>query len=85
MEDTTTFFKKDTSAIKNSKHMKRNVFAIYSPRHIKIEPENFRRTGTEISVFLPQKSNGFIRSRLNGDELKELFHGEHHLWIEILK
>ena len=84
MEDTTTFFKKDTSAIKNSKHMKRNVFVIYSPRHIKIEPENFRRTGTEISVFLPQKSNGFIRSRLNGDELKELFHGEHHLWIEIL-
>ena len=45
MEDITTFFKKDTSAIKNSKHMKRNVFVIYSPRHIKIEPENFRRTG----------------------------------------
>lgn len=53
MEDTTTFFKKDTSAIKNSKHMKRNVSVIYSPRHIKIEPENFRRTGTEIIVFLP--------------------------------
>lgn len=64
--------------------MKRKVFVIYSPRHFKIEPENFRRTDTEIIVFLSQKSNGFIRSRLNGDELKELFHGEHHLWIEIL-
>ena len=64
--------------------MKKNVFIISSPRHIKTEPASFRRIDTETIVFLPEKSNGFITSRFNGDEFNKLFHGKHRLWIEIL-
>ena len=64
--------------------MKKDVFIIYSPRHIKIEPASFRRIDTEILVFLPNKSIGFITSRFNDDELKEVLDGEHRFWIEIL-
>ena len=64
--------------------MKKDVFIIYSPRHIKIEPASFRRIDTEILVFLPNNSIGFITSRFNDDELKEVLDGEHRFWIEIL-
>ena len=63
-------FKKDMHTLKNPEHMKRNVFIIYSPRHIKIEPASFRRIDAEIVVFLPANSTGSITSRFNGDELK---------------
>ena len=84
MEAGTILFKKDTASTKNSKHMKKNVFIIYSPRHIKIEPASFRRIDTEILVFLPNNSIGFITSRFNDDELKEVLNREHLFWIEIL-
>ena len=64
--------------------MKKDVFIIYSPRHIKIEPASFRRIDIEILVFLPNNSIGFITSRFNDDELKEVLDGEHRFWIEIL-
>ena len=64
--------------------MKKKVFIIPSPRYIKTEPASFRRIHSETIVFLPEKSNGFITSRSNGDELKRLFHEKHRLWIEIL-
>ena len=64
--------------------MKKKVFIISSPRYIKTEPASFRRIHAETIVFLPEKSNGFITSRFNGDELKRLFHEKHRLWIEIL-
>ena len=36
--------------------MKINVFIIYSPRHIKIEPASFRRVDTEIVFFFYLKT-----------------------------
>ena len=80
----TNLFKKDTAPTKNPKHIKRNVFIIYPPRHIKFEPATFRRIDTEIQVFLPDNSRRFISSRVNGDELKEVFDEGHRLWIKIL-
>ena len=79
------FYLKKTHQQLKIQNMKRNVFIIYSPRHIKIEPASFRRVDTEIVFFfLPQNSRGFITSRFNGNKLKEVFDGEHRLWIEIL-
>ena len=79
------FYLKKTHQQLKIQNMKRNVFIIYSPRHIKIEPASFRRVDTEIfGFFLPQKSRGFITSRFNGNKSKEVFDGEHRLWIEIL-
>ena len=82
--DGTILFKKDTTAIKNSKHMKRGVFVIISPRHIKVESASYCRIDTETVVFSPTNSRGFITLKVNGNELKEFFEGEHRLWIEIL-
>ena len=84
MEVGTIFFKKDTASTKNPKHIKRNIFIIYSPRHIKVELASFRRIDTEILAFLPDNSRGFIISTFSSDELKEVFDGEHRLWTEIL-
>ena len=77
-------FKKDTTAIKNPRNMKKSVFIIYLPIHIKVEPASYRRIDTELLVFLPSNSNDFITSRFNWDELKEAFEGQHCLWIETL-
>ena len=84
MEDASILFKKNTPAAKNPRHLKRNAFIIHSPRHIKIEPASFRRIDTEIIVFLPKNSNGFITSEFNGDKLTEVLDGEHRLETELL-
>lgn len=63
--------------------MKRNVFIIYSPRRIKIEPASFKRIDTDIAVFLFENSRGLITPKFN-DELKEISNGQHRLWIEML-
>ena len=39
---------------------------------------------TELTVFLTQNSKGFLTSIFRRDEINELFHGKHRLWIEIL-
>ena len=52
-----------------------NVFIIYSPKHIKVELASYRRIDTEVVVFLPPNSNGFITSRFSRDKLKEVFEG----------
>ena len=78
------YLRKIQHRLKIQSTWKKNVFIIYSPRHIKIEPASFRRIDTEILVFLPNNSIGFITSRFNDDELKEVLDGEHRFWIEIL-
>ena len=80
----TILFTKDTPSTKNPNYIKRNVFIMYSSGQVKIEPASFRRIDAEILVFLPENSRNFITSRYNGDGLKEVFDGEHRLWIEIL-
>ena len=77
-------FEKDNFSLKNTKHLKKNVFIIYSPRAIKIEPATHMKIDTELTVFLPQNSKGFLTSIFRRDKIKELFHGKHCLWIEIL-
>ena len=51
---------------------------------MKFEPATHMKIDTEVTVFLPQNSKRFLTSIFRGDEINELFHGKHHLWIEIL-
>ena len=37
-----------------------------------------------MTLFLPQNSKGFLISIFQRDEINEIFHGKHRLWIEIL-
>ena len=83
MEDK-IILEKDSASIKNPEHLKRNVFIIFSPRTVKVEPATCRKIDSEVVSFLPQKSKGFFTSIFRGDEINELFSGKYHLWVEIL-
>ena len=77
-------FEKDNEKLKSPRHLQRNVFILFSPRQFKIEPATCRKIDIEIAAFLPTNSKGFLTSRFRGDEINELFHGKHRLWVEIL-
>ena len=67
--DDKIIFEKDSASIKNPKHLKRNVFIIFSPRTVMIEPVTCRKIDSEVVAFLPQKSKGFLTSTFRGDFL----------------
>ena len=77
-------FEKDNKGVKNSRHLQRNVFILFSPCQFKIEPASYRKIDTEVNAFLPKNSKGFLTSKFRGDEINELFHEKHCLWVEIL-
>ena len=76
-------FKKSSWRVKEPRHLKKNIFIIYSPRTVKIEPATSIKIDTELVLLLPQNSKGFITSIFRGDEINE-FCSEKRLWIEIL-
>ena len=73
----TIIFEKDNFSPKNPKHLQKNIFIIYFPRAIKIEPTTHMKIDTELTVFLPQNSKGFTTSIFRRDKINELFHGKH--------
>ena len=77
-------FEKDSTQVKNPKHLPRNVFILYSSWAVKLELASCRKIDTVLTAFLPTNSKGYIISKLRGDKINELFNGKHRLWIEIL-
>ena len=77
-------FQKTSPSIKNPEHLGRNVFNVYSPKVIKVEPATCSRIDTELVLFLPKNSKGFITSIFRGDEIDEFCSEEQRLLIEIL-
>ena len=77
-------FEKDNKGVKNPRHLQRNVFMLYSPRQFKIEPTGCKKIDTEVTALLPTNSKGFLSSKFRGNEINELFHGKHRLWVEII-
>ena len=67
-----------------AKTFERNIFIIYSPRTVKIEPLTSIKIDTELVLLLPQNSKGFIISIFPGDEINEFCSEKQRLWIEIL-
>ena len=51
------------------KHLQRNVFALYSPRQLEIEPATFRKTDTEITAFYLQNQRDLLHQDLEVTEL----------------
>ena len=82
--DDKIIFEKDSASIKNPKHLKRNVFIIFSPRTVMIEPVTCRKIDSEVVAFLPQKSKGFLTSVCREGKINKLFIGKCRLWVEIL-
>ena len=52
-------FEKDNFCQKNPKHLQKNVFIIYSPRAVKVEPATNIKIDTKMTVFFPQNLKGF--------------------------
>ena len=77
-------FQKASPSIKNPQHLKRNVFIVYSPRTVKIEPASCSRIDTELVLLLLKNSKGFITSIFREDEIDEIYSEKQRLWIEIL-
>lgn len=65
-------------------HVQKNIFIIYSPKAVTVEPATSTNIDIEIKVFLPENSRCFITSVLTENEIHELFSGKHCLWVEIL-
>ena len=64
--------------------MKKNIFIVYCPRSVRIEPATSLKIDTEMVVFLPTNSKGFVTSIFQGDEINEISGQKQRLWIEIL-
>ena len=77
-------FRQSQAKIKKPKHWRKNVFIIYSPRVVKIEPATGTKIDTDIIVLLPKNSKGFITSILREDEINEFSNDQQRLWVEIL-
>ena len=57
--------------VKKPKHLKKNIFILYSPGTLKSEPATCRSIDIEIIVSLPKNSKGFVASEFRGDETIE--------------
>lgn len=77
-------FKMSNRGVRNPKHLRKNIFIIYSSKKVKIEPSTCLNIDTEIILSLPEKSNGFVASIFSGDEVNELHQKKQRLQIEIL-
>lgn len=77
-------FKMSNRGVRNPKHLRKNIFIIYSSKKVKIEPSTCLNIDTEIILPLPEKSNGFVASIFSGDEVNELCQKKQCLQIEIL-
>ena len=49
-------------------HIDKNVFALYAPRGVNIEPATSYKIDTEIIVLLPNNSSGLVTSKFRGDK-----------------
>ena len=77
-------FKMSNRGVRNPKHLRKNIFIIYSSKKVKIEPSTCLNIDTEIILSLPEKSNGFVTSIFRDDEVNELRQKKRRLQIEIL-
>ena len=77
-------FKMSNRGVRNPKHLRKNIFIIYSSKKVKIEPSTCLNIDTEIILPLPEKSNGFVASIFSGDQVNELRQKKQRLQIEIL-
>ena len=79
-----TFFELDGLGIKKLSHLINNVFIVYSPRTVTIEPASSIKTDTSIILHLPKKAKAFIVSKFRGKKIYEINRRKSRLWDEIL-
>lgn len=76
--------KKDSKTSKKLFHLKRNVFMLYAPRNIKIEPTEFQIIDSGVLALTPKGGRGFVTSKYKEDETIEISSEEQRLLVEII-
>ena len=76
--------KLDQVGLKKPHHLKNNVFVIYSPKTVIIEPADSKKIDTKIISHLPKEARAFVTTKLRGQEIQRVDKKTHRLWIEIL-
>ena len=69
--------------VKKPRHLQKMFFFTSHQGQLKIEPATWKRIDTEIIVFLPKNSIGFITSASKGDEISDFNNEQQRLWVEI--
>ena len=77
-------FKRAYSRAKKLHHIDKNIFALYAPRGVNIEPATSYKIDTEIIVLLPNNSRRLVTSKFRGDEIHKFNAKKERLWVEIL-
>ena len=77
-------FKRDNPRSKKTEYLKRNIFIIYSPRTVTVEPATCSEIDTEIVLILKKNAKAFVTSKFRGDEIFEINGETQRLWMEIL-
>ena len=65
-------FKRTYGRVKNPQHINKNIFVIFTPKCINIEPATSYELDTEIILILPQGSHGFVPLKFRGDEVHQI-------------
>ena len=76
--------KLDQVGLKKPHHLKNNVFVIYSPKTVIIEPADSKKENTKIISHLPKEARAFVTTKFRGQEIQQVDKKTHRLWIEIL-
>ena len=70
--------------MKKPKHLRKNIFILYSARAVTVEQATCSKIDTNITLILPKNSNGFVTSKFREEEIFEVVVETQRLWIEIL-
>ena len=77
-------FKRDNTKVKKPGHLTKNIFIIYAPRTVTVEPVSCSKTDRGIVLILQKNAKAFVTSRFRGGEIFEVNGETQSLWIEIL-
>ena len=77
-------FKRTHGRVKKTKHVDGNVFAIYAPKAINIEPATSYSIDTKLIVLLPDNLYGYVTSKFRRDEIHKFSAKKQRMWVEIL-
>ena len=64
--------KPDRVSLKKTHHLKNNVFVIYSPKAVILEPADSKKIDTNIVLYLPKESRAFIASKFRSQEIQKV-------------
>ena len=76
--------KRDTKNVKRPLYLKNEVFLIYAPRKITIEPMQFKQNDSNIVVNLSKAHKDYFTSIFKRDDIEAISGNTQRIWIGIL-